>query len=130
MIYILIYVVIGVFWSLFRWWSHVASVAKEHRKVRAAWLKSNEQAYAAVDPVKSKMFRDITGTPDLMVKNAWREYVNLHCEIQRPIVNSEFIRWWVIFWPLSMLSYPFVWVKCLVIDCYQKIADRGFKGLE
>ncbi len=127
MIYIVIYIVIGVFWSLFKWWLHVADVAREHRKVRTAWLKSNEQAYASVDPVKSKMFRE-NGTSNLTVKNAWREYINVRFDIQRPIVNQKII-WWVIFWPISMLSYPFVWVKRVAVGCYQGISDNAFKDL-
>ena len=134
------YVLIGIIWSMVKWWFHVRKIAKNQREARTYWL----QERADSPPGNVKLYENAlaTGVLDPVLQKAWEDNIRRHCydSIKKPYAseNKKKIMGWLAYWPWSFLwtfiNDPvrtfFNWLYESLSGLYQRIADSAFRGLE
>jgi hypothetical protein len=114
--------VVGVLWSFFRWWRHLANWRFGYKEVRNTWLKRNNLALDAklTDEQRDRML-SVIGYNYRTVPTA--------------SANKARITAWMIFWPFSMIGWALNepvkrianWLFNVFKGTYQRIADYMFK---
>jgi hypothetical protein len=120
--YALAYAGLGVVWSFFRWWRHLAHWRFDYQQVRDTWLKRNGFKSAA----------DLSGEQlEKMLSSIGYNYRT----VPTASSNKARITAWMVFWPLSVIGWalnePVKRAANALFNLfkgtYQRIADYMFK---
>lgn len=149
--FILGYVLLGILWSLFKWWLYVNEKASHIRRKRYEFLKDRKKKYQKIKDKKySGVFRESwkelynllenltedTSVPDALIKD-WSHYISYHADIPKASSNKSKIAIWITYWPLSVIwsflsDFIHRFMKQLVLKIkfiYDGISNRAFRGL-
>lgn len=129
---LLSYLIVGVVWSLCRWYLYI-HMFKEN-------LKSLDEAYGKFYPEVSKnhsnylnnyrnWFQSHVSDSDIFYKS-----YRFNLMYRKVVKTDSSILIWVIFWPLSLtgvlLRYPVQSIVKIVIKVYQRISKHVLKDVE
>jgi hypothetical protein len=112
---ILLYVVLGVVWSFFKWWLHVNEVVdglKEERMRFLQRMKTKSGPHNA--DLEGLDISEDTPVPDSL-KEGWQKEVNY--SLPKVSESKGRIAMWITYWPISAL-----W--SLIDDLIHKLAKR------
>lgn len=115
------YVVIGVMWSVFKWWMFVRDRRSDYEKFKSAWLLDRGCDSKHVPDDLKESFRN-----HLADKNRFK--IRIFSSAPSAADHKDMIIRWLAFWPISVIwsiANDFIkWLFDSVVHCFRFVYNR------